>query len=312
MTDALTINSSTEKYSARELVLAFFVVGILAYLSWHTTVTTKRSISYEKAASVVTIADRRGNEKYEQEQRVLATPLSSSEPDLLRATTSVGVLVVPILTYHHIRPHKTTDRKSARSYITTPEVFEKELQYLHENHYTVITLDDLLRGFDGYPLPKKPVIITFDDGYKEQYAHALPLLEKYHDVATFFVYTNAIGNYRDSMTWEEVNNLKERGMKVAAHTKSHPKLTTIKSREDLIKEITESKTILEAKLKTPIDYFAYPYGLYNDEVQEIVKSTGFVAAVSLDKGSKQSKENIYALKRYNLGSSFEFFKEAIK
>jgi peptidoglycan/xylan/chitin deacetylase (PgdA/CDA1 family) len=239
-----------------------------------------------------------------------ATKELAISPAISATSTPVSSVAVPILTYHRIRPYKVSDSKSARGYITTPEAFEKELAYLEENNYTVISFDDLLDGFKGKKMPSKPVIITFDDGYKEQYLYALPLLLTHHMTATFFIYTNAISDYHDFMTWEEVKGLSEKGMTIGAHSQSHPKLTKLSETKQQ-NEIAKSKATLEEKLSVPVRYFAYPYGLYNDQVVKEVKESGFNLAVGLEKGKVQRIENIYTLKRYLVGSNFETFKEIL-
>ena len=232
------------------------------------------------------------------------------------ATTSpshaVLKLHVPILTYHRIRPYKASDTVHSKAFITTPTQFEDEMRFLRENNYTAITLTDLIKGFNGAALPDKPVIITFDDGYNSQYVYAVPILTRYHFVATFFIYTNATSNYPDFMTWDQLADLHAQGMIIGAHTKSHPKLTKIKNKHTLTSEIVDSKKILEEKLGIRVDYFAYPYGLYNNTVIDIVKNAGFLAGVGLNRGSLQSKNDSYTLERDNLGGSFESFVDAVK
>lgn len=242
------------------------------------------------------------------------------EPYLtLQATSTVSpshapveTVKVPILTYHRIRPHTKKDSFASRSYITTPEAFEKELAYLKENHYTVISMKQLLDAFEGAPLPEKPVMLTFDDAYKEHYTYVLPLLKRYQIPATFFIYTKGVTDgYRDFMTWDEVRKLVSSGMTIGAHTVSHSNLTKL-SLNELSHEVLDGKKKLEDNLGIPITVFAYPYGVYNDTVINFLKTSGFVAAFTLDKGALQKKDHMLLLTRYNLGSSFEFFTKALQ
>jgi peptidoglycan/xylan/chitin deacetylase (PgdA/CDA1 family) len=185
------------------------------------------------------------------------------------------------------------------------------MKYLRDNNYNVITFKDLLEGFSGVTLPKKPVILTFDDGYTGQYVNALPILEKYHFTGTFFIYTNAINSYPDYMTWDQVQDLHNRGMIIGGHTKSHPKLTKIKTRKELEDEIVGGKQILEKKLGIPVEYFAHPYGLSNDTVLEVVKNAGFLLAVGTTRGDDQELHDMYRLERDNMNSNFNSFLKAI-
>lgn len=225
--------------------------------------------------------------------------------------TTVSKLTVPILTYHRIREYKDTDTINTKAFIVTPEDFEKQMKYLHNNNYNVITFTDLLNGFSGVSLPKKAVILSFDDGYENQYVNALPILEKYHFVGTFFIFTNAISSYHDYMTWDEVRELHKQGMIIGAHTKSHPKLTKIKTEKGLEDEIVGGKQILEEKLGILIEYFAYPYGLNNDTVLGVVKNAGFLLAVGTKKGDDQELQDIYRLERNNINGNFSSFLKAV-
>ena len=235
---------------------------------------------------------------------------STSAASTLRR--SVAEVKVPILIYHRIQEYKEKDSKMARIFITTPSAFEEQMKYLHDHDYTTISPNELMKAFNGLPLPNKPVIITFDDGYKGQYLTALPILEKYHDSATFFIYTDAVSAYGDYMTWEQVQDLNNHGMTIAAHTKSHAKLTKILTKKGLELEIMDSKKILEKKINTPVNYFAYPYGLYNSEVIDVVKESGFLAAFGVTQGKIEKANNMYFLRRNNMGSSFDIFLRAIQ
>jgi peptidoglycan/xylan/chitin deacetylase (PgdA/CDA1 family) len=114
------------------------------------------------------------------------------------------------------------------------------------------------------------------------------------------------------MTWEQVRDLNEKGMTIGAHTKSHPKLTKITSKEKVQDEILGSKKVLEAKLSIPVSYFAYPYGLYDDSIIDVVKESGFSVALTVKRGSDHRLKDIYTLKRYDLGSSFSDFKNVLR
>lgn len=318
---------STNKVTSMQLLLsAFLIMVVLISLSWRSIHLSKRVMGSTFFQHVEEYAE--GEPLYIDTPSSLpsdatSTQMSSTISDQVASSSqfdvsstslsiSTSTYLIPVLTYHRIRPYKLKDSKSARSYITTPEVFEAELQYLHDNHYSVISVDDLLLAFKGKPLPEKPVVLTFDDGYKEQYTYAFPLLEKYHDTATFFIYTNAVSNYGDFMTWDEVVDLHAKGMTIAAHTKSHPKLTKEKTKEKIIDEVLGSKKILEQKISAPVVYFAYPYGLYNSTVESVIMNAGFEAAFGLQSGKKQSYSTRFTLHRTNMGSSLESFKEAIQ
>jgi peptidoglycan/xylan/chitin deacetylase (PgdA/CDA1 family) len=186
----------------------------------------------------------------------------------------------PILIFHSVRPYRDTDAPGARRYVATPDTLEKELAFLRDNGYTSVSFNDLARRLIlGTPLPPRPVIISFDDGWESQYVHALPLLREYGFTATFFIYTNTPGvaNY---MSWDQILELDAAGMEIGCHSKSHPFLTKMKRAEDLVRETLGAKQVLEAHLRKPVTVFAYPFGQYNDRVVKAVQDAGYVCARS--------------------------------
>jgi peptidoglycan/xylan/chitin deacetylase (PgdA/CDA1 family) len=201
----------------------------------------------------------------------------------------------PILIFHSVRPYRSTDPLGVRRYITTPDTLETELAYLRGAGYTSVSFADLARSLIlGSPLPPKPVIISFDDGWESQYTYALPLLKKYSFMATFFIYTRTPG-VRHYMSWDQILALDAAGMEIGSHSVSHPYLTRIK-REDLLRrEIFDSKRILEAHLRKPVMVFAYPFGQYNDRVVKMVQEAGYVCARGTTAGIAHSRGDLFAL-----------------
>src|SRR5260221_187102 len=100
-----------------------------------------------------------------------------------------SALKIPIFIYHSVRPVTPTDSDEVRSYEITPELFEQQLKYLQDNGYTTITLDQVAADLkNGITSPiTKPVVLTFDDGWHNQYKYAFPLLKKYHMTGTFYI-----------------------------------------------------------------------------------------------------------------------------
>ncbi|MGA2240379.1 MAG: polysaccharide deacetylase family protein [Candidatus Bathyarchaeia archaeon] len=202
---------------------------------------------------------------------------------------------VPILIFHSVRPYWPTDLKRARRYITTPDILDKELGYLKENGYVSVSFDELAhRLLLGTPLPPKPFIISFDDGWASQYQYALPLLKKYGFIATFFIFTNAIGA-KNFMSWDQVLVLEKAGMQIGCHSKSHPFLTRIKSEEALREEIFGAKQIIETHLRKTITVYDYPFGLYNDHIIDLVKKAGFVCARGSAPGIFHTRVELFTL-----------------
>ncbi len=208
---------------------------------------------------------------------------------------------LPILTYHSI------DR-SGSVISTVPEIFGRQMKFLHENDFRVITLSEAIENFAaGKSLAPKTITLTFDDGFRNFYTEAFPILEKYDFPATVFLVTDFCGSNNDwagnppdlprtkLLAWNEIKTLSANGIEFGAHTRTHPDLTRI-SVANAKREITESKAIIETKLGKPALTFAYPYGRYNAEVKHLVEAN-FAAACSVKLGKAQLRNDFFALER---------------
>ncbi len=198
------------------------------------------------------------------------------------ATSSPFSIKIPVMIYHSVRPHIAGQSKYQELYDVTPELLEEELLYLKQNGYHPI----LLRDVDAYwrgatsSLPEKPVILTFDDGWKNQYEYAFPLLEKHNMKAVFFIFTNPLDHNKSKwMSWEDVRELDKAGMEIGGHTRTHPILTKIShDNKKLDDEILEPKHIIERELGHSIVSFAYPFGAKDEAVEIAVARAGYQLA----------------------------------
>jgi peptidoglycan/xylan/chitin deacetylase (PgdA/CDA1 family) len=222
------------------------------------------------------------------------------------SATSTGELHVPILVYHVVRPAYPSDSAAVRAIAQTPEVFDAELTHLADAGYHVITFAELESALaSSTPLPAKPVVITLDDGWQDQFTYAAPILEAHKVPATFFIFTNAIDR-KDFMTLDDLKQLVAAGFSIGAHSRSHPYLTHL-SAEKQQDEIAGSKRILEEDLGIPIREFAYPFGMYDATTTAIVRAAGFSAARKDGGSPKQSQASIYELGSMNAPTTLESF-----
>jgi len=225
---------------------------------------------------------------------------------------------VLILGYHQVREFNKTDGPKTKLFIITPEIFEKEMRYLSENGYQTIYLADYIKYLnsstaDNNFLPKKSVVITFDDGYASQYSTALPILKKYNFIATFFIYKNCIDIFPVCMTSQELFSLANNSMKLANHTLDHVFLPNY-SEEEIKREISENQNWL---LKTfgsnnVENVFAYPYGAQNQNIKYTLKGLGYSGAVGVKGGYEKDKTNIFDLHRYLFGNDYSDFEAIVK
>jgi peptidoglycan/xylan/chitin deacetylase (PgdA/CDA1 family) len=223
-------------------------------------------------------------------------------------TSATKTVILPILVYHIVRPSRASDSPAVRAMALTPETFDAQLAHLNISGYHVVGFRDLEKYFSsGTSLPAKPVIISFDDGWADQYKYAVPILEKYHDTATFFVYTNAI-DHRGFLSWQDLNNLIANGMTIGDHSRSHPHLANIANSQRLWDEIYGSKNTLEKKLLVSITEFAYPFGQHNHATIEVVRKAGFlVARGDVWRGNAQSANRLYELSARNAPTTIPEF-----
>ena len=184
---------------------------------------------------------------------------------------------VPILLYHHIQELPADASDALRRWSLTPEQFAEHIRWIDEQGFSVINMAQLNDHLQhGTPLPKRPLILTFDDGWKDHYTVVFPLLDKYHFTATFFITTESVG-HSAFVAWEDLQKMEAAGMDIQSHSVTHPHLTRLKDAE-AIDEIKESKKELESHLKKPLTVFAYPFGNYSDKIIAMVKAAGYESA----------------------------------
>ena len=199
---------------------------------------------------------------------------------------------IPVLNYHRVADGDGNNPLT----LSVPE-FNEQMAYLNQHGYQSITPDDLLANLqDNAPLPDKPVLITFDDGYRDTYTNAYPILKKYGFTATVFLITDVVGHNDWYVNWQQVKEMHQAGFVIGSHTLRHVPLTTLSPAEALF-QLQKSKEGIEWRLGVPVKYFAYPTGAYNAEVIELVKEAGYRAAFSVNFGRTGKTSNIYALER---------------
>ena len=170
---------------------------------------------------------------------------------------------IPILMYHSIS-EGVSHRRAYYETNTSPKVFEEQMRFLCENGYCSITLGAAVKLIDACKDNQKTVVITFDDGYRDFYTAACPLLSKYGFSATVFVVTGLVGgakaqfNGKDCMSWTEMREMRSHGIEIGSHTVTHPELESMEPAA-IEHEISQSKRAIEDQIGGPVRSFAYPY-----------------------------------------------------
>ncbi len=213
----------------------------------------------------------------------------------------VASVHVPILMYHYVEYVQDANDKTRISLNTTPYILEDEIKTLINAGYTFMTNKELVDVLDGNAkLPGKPVLLTFDDGYRDFYTDAYPILKKYHAKATQYVIAGFLG-YNNHLLVSQLQQIaNERLVEIGAHTIHHVWLKG-QTLQTVTDEVLHSKIILEQIIHKPVVSFAYPFGAFDQQALDAVKNAGFTSAVSTIPGIEQKQENKHFLYRLRPG-----------
>jgi peptidoglycan/xylan/chitin deacetylase (PgdA/CDA1 family) len=218
---------------------------------------------------------------------------------------------IPILMYHKIGSPPDAS-KMPNLWIST-DMFRKQLDYIKRRGYTPILFKDIYAHWDGKaPLPEKPILITFDDGYENNYTDGFPILKEFGFPATLFVVVQTVGwdnawhnpasEVRIKMvSWDQLKELRSAGWEIGSHTMNHPRLHTLTLKEAEM-EMDKSRRVIGEFLGEVPDTLAYPYGAGADDphIRDIAKKCGYRIAVSVHSGKwnlEEFKNGAYTLPR---------------
>jgi peptidoglycan/xylan/chitin deacetylase (PgdA/CDA1 family) len=207
--------------------------------------------------------------------------------------------VVPVLMYHSIHADQDT------TLFVSPEVFEKQMEFLHRYNYNVVGPDKVIAYMTKKEaMPPRTVAITVDDGFYNFYKYGYPVLKKYNFPAAIFIITDKIGK-PGRLGWNELREMSGSGLiTIGSHTKSHPWLPEASVDEKKLNdEIVVSKNILEKGLGKKLDYICYPNGGYNDLIKETAKKAGYKGGFTTNPTRYSAIDDIYAIRRLKMSSS---------
>lgn len=220
------------------------------------------------------------------------------KPTIHKSKTPVSRLSVPILMYHHVGFISGSGSALDRSLTVSPHEFEEQILYLKQQGYQTVSLAAVYAALTtgGY-LPNRAVVLTFDDGYKDVFENAVPILKKHGFMGTFAV-SPALLEKEPYASWGEILRAYLEGMEIVSHSMNHIDLTNQKySEEDLITELQGSKLFLESRLATSVDFFVYPYGKYNARALKIVEQAGYKMALTTEFGTIVNKNSLLTTPR---------------
>jgi len=224
-----------------------------------------------------------------------------TEPLPTPSGTYSWTLKVPILMYHYISDPPAGADEYRVDLSVSPAAFREQMTYLRDNGYTPIDLYALSTAIVGYTeLPDKPVIITFDDGYLDNYQNAFPILQEFGFKGTFFIISEFIDRGREGyMDWSMIEELARSGQRIESHSRTHPNLTE-KDRDGLIWEVLGAQETIAAHIGYRPRYFCYPGGDYNEATIQILRELDYWGAVTTAGGSWHGFNNRFEWERLRL------------
>lgn len=206
---------------------------------------------------------------------------------------------LPVLYYHHIDNYAEAKAKALTVDIG---IFQKQMDYLQSQGYQAVSMRDLINFFDsGTPIPKKSVILTFDDGYEDFYTNVYPILQAHNFKATLFLPTGLVGN-PGFLTWDQIGQMRGSTLVYFAnHTWSHKSVAV--SKADAEKEIDTAEQQLKDNSMDQDLVFAYPYGTITNYAEEILQNRGFNLAFTTRPGAAECKQQRFNLPRVRIGNT---------
>lgn len=243
-----------------------------------------------------TIEGNNDIEYVQAEDKIIDDEKEEKEEELIEyINVPVEEVRIPILMYHSI-----CNDDPNNSLMIPTEMFAEQMEWLRENDFTAMSMDDVIEAMNTGKVPKRPVLITFDDGYADNYINAFPELKNNNLKGTFFIISDTIteeGGYY--MSTSMLKEMKEAGMEIENHTANHLELNNL-SREDAIDSIKRGQEFLRSVIGSNGNYLCYPVGRYSDETIEIQKELGIKAALTTQGGISSIADGKYELKRIRI------------
>ncbi len=231
------------------------------------------------------IEDFNGAREFKSGKRVVIP----KRPWNLAGVDPTGYQLVPILVYHNL------GAQSSGRLVLGVQAFAEQMNYLKREGYRVVSLAEFVEWLRlKRQLPRKSVVLTFDDGYQSFREYAYPVLKKLGFPATLFVYTDYVGASRNALSWEQLKGLAAEGFDVQAHSKTHGDLRRAPGETDaqyakrMQAELAEPPRLFQRQLGQGVQFLAYPYGRVDDDLLTRVREQGYAAAFTVRRESNPS------------------------
>lgn len=216
-------------------------------------------------------------------------------------------LRVPILMYHRIAVLNGDEPSVTVGLTVDPGEFQLQMAWLHDHGYQTITQLQLFEALmQGKALPEKPILLTFDDGYRGIATIAAPIMKQFGYIGTAYVITDRIAEKRNAaptwLTWSQLRILEQRGWDIGSHTVSHTEIPHM-SPEAAMKTLRQSRFTLERHLGHPVQWFCYPAGSVDQKSVEAVRKAGYVLATTTKSGDTLSARDPLQLERIRVSNT---------
>ncbi|WP_297427699.1 polysaccharide deacetylase family protein [Clostridium sp.] len=290
-----------------KLLLCLFAAGIVVSISFNQAIKT---YSYDTEEKTVSAYNKDSKEQTTKDQSSENLSMNAEVKPEVQKETKINMSFdgvplrndnegVPVICYHSV-----SNNPNEKSPIIIPkEKFRQQLQAIKDNGYVTLTTKQLNEYlYKDMPIPVKSVVISFDDGYENNYTEAYPILKELNMTATFFV----ISNYLDRQSYlnpKEIKEMSNNGMDIESHTASHSKLSDLPY-ESQIKELEDSKAALENITGKSIIAVAYPEGKYNEDTKKAVLEAGYSMGFTIQRGYADRDDNPAQLNRICIDYTF--------
>lgn len=284
---------NTKKFLTSSNIVSIFLLIVLAalvYLNIEVIVHKNKSNS-SLVNTKTTLGDKVTNLNSEYKKEEFSKSVVTKQP-------SKDALYVPILMYHHVGSLPENADSLRKDLTVSSENFEEQVKWLKSQGYESVSLDDIYSASQKkFVLPKKSICFTFDDGYADVFANAVPILEKYGYTGSFAIITQFVGT-PDYADWSDIKKAHNEGMEIVSHTQNHFDGSSAKYNSEFIyKNLEGSRSDLLQNLGSSSRILVYPYGHYTGVYIEEAKKSGFVMALTVKYGKYVEPSELFEVPR---------------
>lgn len=302
-----------KKQQRKYLLIAVLAAVLLTAVSAQ-LITARNSANKAKAKAEAELLKEQEakkaeeQKKLEEEKKLAEKKKQEDDAKIQLAVEGKGVSKkIPVLMYHSIDFEKGNPLRIPK------DKFRLQMKYLKDSGFTPLTLNELYSYLVfGSQLPAKPIVLTLDDGYVDNYTNAFPVLKEFNFKATVFMITSLIDTNPKYLTSSELVEMDKAGVDIESHSVTHPELNTL-SYDNQLQELKTSKAALEKILGREVPYLAYPFGKFNNDTLKITQDLGYKMAFSTIIGVAGKSDGIYKLHRFYVSNdySMDYFKQMV-